>query len=432
LIGPGESLIVGGETLLHMTPEHPFSEALLFDADGRFETQLGLLSRGGPSATLESASLTDLLARPDGSLIASAEAEVAGHDAALLARFAPGDSPYDSSFAEGQGLFTLDPFPQSEARVAANAVAADGAGLVLGGTAGGKLLLARLDANGVLDPSFGNGGILSSAPDGALEASASDAIVQPDGKILVAGRSVEPCPGAASTSSCTELFVARFDPGGALDSDFGSGGYVLLHTDSSTTGVRRPAELALAAGGDILLGGPLGREPGVLAVARLHPDGALDPGFGEGGIASGRPCRGNRKVLRRTGCLSRVAVRFAHVGTRPRRFGAVIRVAADNPLDPLGTVRIDLPSWLETSQAGRVAAGVVAANRHRARVKVYPRHVYVMGLGGTTSEAIRLPPGFFVRSKQGMRRPRWPFGIDVWLRDGGGLSFEVRLSRRGR
>ena len=148
MVGPGESLIVGGETLLHVTPEHPFSEALLFDADGRFETQLGLLSRGGAPATLEGASLTDLLARPDGSLIASAEAEVAGHDVALLARFAPGSSPYDGSFAEGQGLFTLGPFPQPEARVAANAVAADGPDMVFAGTAGDKLLLARVDGEG--------------------------------------------------------------------------------------------------------------------------------------------------------------------------------------------------------------------------------------------------------------------------------------------
>jgi uncharacterized delta-60 repeat protein len=90
-----------------------------------------------------------------------------------------------------------------------------------------EFAVARFNANGTLDTSFGSRGQASVeffAPpmDGAQEF-ARAVLVQPDGKILVAGSARQgqirfaPIQGA----------LARFNPNGTLDTSFGTGGKVL-------------------------------------------------------------------------------------------------------------------------------------------------------------------------------------------------------------
>src|SRR5438309_420636 len=73
------------------------------------------------------------------------------------------------------------------------------------------------------DPTFGSGGLVTTAFPGATAAEiASAALQQPDGRLLVGG--TVQAPGRTSP---TLGALARYNANGSLDSTFGSGGEVL-------------------------------------------------------------------------------------------------------------------------------------------------------------------------------------------------------------
>ena len=98
---------------------------------------------------------------------------------------------------------------------------------------------------------------------------------QPDGKIVVGGFCIGPQPGSQ--------FPARLNPDGTLDASF------------NVTGIRCPGpgedilgyfeSIALQSDGKIVLGGRAWEVPelGQAALARLNPDGSVDPSFGAPG-----------------------------------------------------------------------------------------------------------------------------------------------------
>ena len=99
--------------------------------------------------------------------------------------------------------------------------------------------------------------------------------LQPDGKIIVAGRSY--------LNGFNGLIV-RFNPNGSIDTSFGSNG----RTSASITGIY---SLALQTDGKIVAAGTVGSDPATpaFAVVRLNPDGSPDPSFGNNGIATYHP-----------------------------------------------------------------------------------------------------------------------------------------------
>lgn len=134
--------------------------------------------------------------------------------------------------------------------------------------------IARYDSSGVLDPTFGTGGRVTTDFGGSDLATA--VTVQPDGRIVVVGRS-----GNAFGIS---FAIARYQPNGALDAAFGTGGMILVRITPSS--IDRASAVALQADGSILVAGdtfPGGGEPLHWAVVRFTPNGALDPAFGSGG-----------------------------------------------------------------------------------------------------------------------------------------------------
>ncbi|MBV9817546.1 MAG: hypothetical protein JOZ07_04270 [Solirubrobacterales bacterium] len=80
----------------------------------------------------------------------------------------------------------------------------------------------------------------------------------------------------------TEFSVARLNPDGTLDPSFGSGGKALV---SFGGGVDEGRAIALQPDGRIILAGVATTPgaPGEFAVARLNPSGTLDPSFGSAG-----------------------------------------------------------------------------------------------------------------------------------------------------
>jgi uncharacterized delta-60 repeat protein len=150
---------------------------------------------------------------------------------------------------------------------AANGVATlpDG-GVVVAGSALSQFALVRLDANGALEGTFGTGGkVLVPCPSGPC--GANGVVLQPDGRIVVAGG----------------VTVMRFHPNGTLDASFGTGGVASL---PAGWGFGASA-IALAADGRSVLGGTTSTVAGTgdLAAARLLADGSPDPSFGGDGLA---------------------------------------------------------------------------------------------------------------------------------------------------
>jgi uncharacterized delta-60 repeat protein len=98
---------------------------------------------------------------------------------------------------------------------------------------------------------------------------AAAVVVQPDGKILVAGSS--------STTSVSDIAVARYHPNGSLDTSFDGDGKQTIDFG----GAEWATSMVLQADGKIVLAGHTSASAngGDFAVARLNPNGSLDTTF---------------------------------------------------------------------------------------------------------------------------------------------------------
>src|SRR5579883_1408048 len=110
----------------------------------------------------------------------------------------------------------------------------------------------------MLDPAFGTGGRVTR--DFSADDSPSSAVLQSDGKIVVAGSYVQP-------DGTVDTYVARFLASGQLDPEFGSNGPVVLDGNgyNSKVLVQSTGKILVFTGGQLF---------------RLNPDGTLDTGFG--------------------------------------------------------------------------------------------------------------------------------------------------------
>lgn len=140
------------------------------------------------------------------------------------------------------------------------------------------IAVLRYLSDGGADPTFGDGGLVTTDFSARAD-KANSVVVQPDGRILVAGQSL----GAASSSS--DFALVRYKSDGSLDTTFGNGGKVLvdIHGTADVGGF-----VALAAGGKIAVAGhSLGTTSNAsrrdLVTAMLKADGTLDTTFADGG-----------------------------------------------------------------------------------------------------------------------------------------------------
>jgi uncharacterized delta-60 repeat protein/uncharacterized repeat protein (TIGR01451 family) len=137
--------------------------------------------------------------------------------------------------------------------------------------------LARYDSAGSLDPTFGDGGLVSTEVDGQGDARAL--ALQPDGKLVVAGRLAQ---GEAGWHPLT----IRYQPGGLVDGSFGPGGVVIA--DGPVQG--RASGVAVQPDGGIVIGADAEVDGQRDALAgRYRPDGLPDPRFGTAGFAFSGP-----------------------------------------------------------------------------------------------------------------------------------------------
>ncbi len=229
----------------------------------------------------------------------------------LLLRLEPDGSP-DPSFGRG-GAVTLT--VGGSTVVEAIAIARDGKILAAGGSDGVGAVIARFDADGTLDPSFGRGGIVTRRV-GELS-HALDVVVQADDRIVAVGSTA----GAVTRS---RFAVARWHSDGSPDEGFGRDGLV-------TTNVGGSAEaqaVVIQADGRLVVGGTVtdADGAGTFAVVRYASDGTLERSFGERGVAAVTPARGFGSLL------------------------AALVVQADGSIVALGSANpfgfVDQPPWL--------------------------------------------------------------------------------------
>jgi uncharacterized delta-60 repeat protein len=125
--------------------------------------------------------------------------------------------------------------------------------------------------HGGLDLSFGGHGLASVA-----NAQANAVAVQPDGRIVAAGM--------ADGATQSDFLLARFSAtDGSLDASFGSGGLVKTDRGGGTEGSEYLFAVAVQADGKIVA---MGLSDADLCILRYTSAGALDSGFGSGGVVT--------------------------------------------------------------------------------------------------------------------------------------------------
>lgn len=140
------------------------------------------------------------------------------------------------------------------------------------------IVLIRLNVNGTADNSFGINGMLVMDADTTINYVGS-IVLQPDGKILLAGDKVY-------QDSLAKFFVMRFLANGTVDNSFGNNG--LATNPVLPLSYTYLASMELQPGGKIIIGGSLydaNYTTGNVALARFNPDGSGDSLFNMTGSA---------------------------------------------------------------------------------------------------------------------------------------------------
>jgi len=251
-----------------------------YNADGSLDQSFGT---GGVVTTAASGSgsvANALVLQPDGKIVVGGYSSDGLERLFTLVRYDANGS-LDSTFGSGgivttrvgTGSSSIDGLVlQPDGKFVADGDAVDAADQNVPG-------LARYNADGSLDPSFGSGGIVTTpvTPGGFFpyDASGGPLALQPDGKIVVAATS----QGA--------WFLVRYETDGSLDPSFVSGGLATIGGDSpgASSLVLQPDGKILTAGFDSTATSPTGPVTDLLTIARMNPDGTLDRTFSTGGVA---------------------------------------------------------------------------------------------------------------------------------------------------
>ncbi len=266
-IQPDGKLVVAGEG----SPDFSTNYVTLarYDTDGTLDSSFG---NGGKVSSPVVGRAWAVAVQADGKIVVAGDQYVGNRQSdfgdVLVARYDANGS-VDAGFAfGGSQVFDLANGTDQARNVV---VQPDGKILVSGvpiqNTGVEPTVLARLDANGTFDSTFGNGGklIISTARIGHGLA------LQPDGKLLLAGSSM----GFPSSFA-----LMRLNTDGSYDSSFGNGGAVTASITHSTSGAGdRGTSLALHPDGRIYVAGIAGSINYDFGLARFTPAGVLDTSF---------------------------------------------------------------------------------------------------------------------------------------------------------
>jgi uncharacterized delta-60 repeat protein len=208
-----------------------------FNGTGELFSQNSTYDGDGPDEPNGREQYNDVKIQPDGKLVAvgfimhNASSTPPSGMNLKVARVLP-NGIMDPTFGNNNGVTSIELYDESIAN--SSAILSSGSILVVGQTihfgtptsASSKTgFILELNSAGLLVKSFGTGGVLLLNM-GSTDDSAEDIVVQPDGKLLIAGYATvtgSP-PGPNKYSTTRYPIVARLLPTGAFDTSFGTRG----------------------------------------------------------------------------------------------------------------------------------------------------------------------------------------------------------------
>jgi uncharacterized delta-60 repeat protein len=196
-----------------------------------------------------------------------------------LARYNPDGSP-DTTF--GNGGTVINDFGQGLESYAIALMIQPDDKIIIAGESSYRFLAARYNSNGTLDTTFGGSGFRLANFSSNWDA-ATDAVLQPDGKIALVGWSIVNSPYYS-------FALARFNSDGSLDQGFGNGGKVLMQDQGGLNAVAFQGDGKLIA-----LGSGNFSSDSAFHLLRFNVNGSLDSTFGGGGTVTtsfGQPTEG--------------------------------------------------------------------------------------------------------------------------------------------
>jgi uncharacterized delta-60 repeat protein len=273
-----------------------------------------------------------LAIQADGKLIVGGFARKGFHRPLALARY-HADGSLDTGFGD-QGTTITDFIPEGYSPVNDIALQSD-AGIIIASAlrfesdydypGAFDRLVVRYTADGHLDQSFAGGHLTKDFFGG--DDVAQRVLIQPDGKIIVAG---------TFTSTSPQSFIERLNADGTTDASFGDNGVILAPFKEKRA---QAVTLARQADGKLLLAASVSfavAQDDVarqIALTRLNADGTPDASFGNGGIAVEDLASNNRVgdlLVQPDGKL--VVVGNSNVSTRTSSL-ALLRFNADGARD---------------------------------------------------------------------------------------------------
>lgn len=210
-----------------------------------------------------------VLLQPDGRIVlVGAASNMLGGTDVLLARFNSDGSP-DASFGGGDG-WVAGSLGVTVQVGTAGALQPDGK-ILVAGSSEGSIFLARYEANGDPDTSFGTGGWSTTSIGSYCEA--SGCALQADGSVVVCGY---------ATNAAEDMVILRYDANGTLDTGFDGDGTAVISVspdqDVAIDALVQP-DGRMVIGGYALLGSEY-----EFTLVRLNTDGSLDSTFDGDGI----------------------------------------------------------------------------------------------------------------------------------------------------
>lgn len=256
-----------------------------FSSDGKTTVYLDL---GGSAANNQDEALCVAIQPFDGKIVVGGYARTGATTQRFAVARLNADGSLDSSFGK-------QAFPSgsgSNDYAAGVAIQSDGKIVVAGtssiNTTNGyhELAVIRLSTTGTLDSSFSGDGraTFSTDPVGPTGADGNAVALQSDGKIVVAGRGFR-------SSGNDDFLVVRFNTNGTLDSSLQGSGFRMIAFDKgpSDNSSRRDVAygVAIQPNGKIVVAGEANTNntsgvPRDFAIARISSDGSNDPTFFDG------------------------------------------------------------------------------------------------------------------------------------------------------
>jgi uncharacterized delta-60 repeat protein len=267
----GKVVVAGTAKLL----ETSYPAVFRYNTDGSLDTTFGLNGVGVLTVPGGTGDFYSVALQADGKIVASGTGRIGGNYQALVARLNADGSP-DASF--GNDGITLVDASAGDDNGFAVAVQADGKIVAAGNAqlspteATYRTLILRLTTDGLLDPTFDSDGValLTTGP------IARAVMVQSDGKIVVAGEE----------ERLLGLFtLARVNADGSPDATFGTSGWV--KTSPAGTAFNKLHDAVLLPDGGILVAGVAGVGSGYRPtpiLLKYTTAGALDSTFGTNGV----------------------------------------------------------------------------------------------------------------------------------------------------